>query len=453
MSQTKKSFSQPIQMIIITMILGSLLLSACNQSSDKGSKRAESVTISFAASEFLETQYEAITEEFESHYPDIRIQYVPLKDGTQQLEHAIAATLADVVMISPPQGQDNYYYLDLEPVLAADQNFDEDAFWSNALDGCRAEGRLIGIPLSIQTLLVMYDGSAFDEIGLEHPAPGWGWDDFQAAAQALSKRSGGEVTRYGFVDYNHPTSLLAPMMDAVYRQNGNEYDPLKLANALDWYVSLAQNGYIPRDYSAEEAGEVRDYISTGEAAMWVDALSSLEQRRNDLGDSIAVAPFPEGGVNRNQQNTQAWATCGLISAGTAYPQEAITWLQFLAGQEIPNANSMSIPAKRSIADENGFWNKLDINTSSAVRYALEHSWYGTASSLPFDQIGKAINDAKNGSVMLVDALATIEVDHMVSILPTSQKQHLLPQHTRRINKLSNIFSILLMIRRLKCFSP
>ena len=166
MSQTKKSFSQPIQMIIITMILGSLLLSACNQSSDKGSKRAESVAISFAASEFFEAQYEAIIEEFESQNPDIRIQYVPLEDGAQQQEHAIAATRADVVMISPPQGQDSYYYLDLEPVLAANQHFDESTFWPNALNGCRAEGRLIGIPLSIQTLLVMYDGAAFDEMGL-----------------------------------------------------------------------------------------------------------------------------------------------------------------------------------------------------------------------------------------------------------------------------------------------
>jgi ABC-type glycerol-3-phosphate transport system substrate-binding protein len=238
--------------------------------------------------------------------------------------------------------------------LETDQLFDASAFWPGSLDGCRAEGRLIGIPLSIQTLLVMYDEAAFDEIGLDHPAPGWSWDDFQEAAQLLTKRSNGEVTRYGFVDYNHPTSLLAPLIDAVNRQNGNEYDPVKLTNALDWYVSLAQSGNIPSDYRAEEAGEVRNYISTGQAAMWVDALSSLEERRNELGESIAVAPFPQGGINGNQKTTQAWASCGLVSAGTAHSLEALTWLQFLSTQGVPGINSLAIPANRAAAEESGY---------------------------------------------------------------------------------------------------
>jgi len=406
--------------ISITLFI-SVLISACNPQSGAMDDSTKTI-LTFAAGGFFQKQYETLIEEFESLTPDIRIQFIPVEEvaAGQSLEHAIAASRADVVMISLPQGQDIYYYLDIEPILEANQTFDEDAFWPNALDGCRAEGRLIGIPLSIQTLLVMYNGAAFDEIGLEHPAPGWGWEDFQKATQALTKRSGEEVTRYGFVDYNHPTSLLAPLMDAIYRQNGNEYDPLKLANTLDWYVSLAQSGNIPIDFTTSKAEEVRDYISTGEAAMWVDALSSLEQRRNELGDAIAVAPFPKGGVNSNQQTTQAWSTCGLVSAGTAHPQEALAWLQFLAGQEVPGINPMAIPASKATTEASGFWNRLDVSTAAAVRYALEHGWYGAASNLPFEQIGQAVNEAKTGSVKLVDVLSMIRVDQMVTLPPNPQ---------------------------------
>jgi len=406
--------------ISITLFI-SVLISACNPQSGAMDDSTKTI-LTFAAGGFFQKQYETLIEEFESLTPDIRIQFIPVEEvaAGQSLEHAIAASRADVVMISLPQGQDIYYYLDIEPILEANQTFDEDAFWPNALDGCRAEGRLIGIPLSIQTLLVMYNGAAFDEIGLEHPAPGWGWEDFQKATQALTKRSGEEVTRYGFVDYNHPTSLLAPLMDAIYRQNGNEYDPLKLANTLDWYVSLAQSGNIPIDFTTSKAEEVRDYISTGEAAMWVDALSSLEQRRNELGDAIAVAPFPKGGVNSNQQTTQAWSTCGLVSAGTAHPQEALAWLQFLAGQEVPGINPMAIPASKATTEASGFWNRLDVSTAAAVRYALGHGWYGANSNLPFEELGRAVNNAKTGAINLVNALSMIPMNQISTVLPTPE---------------------------------
>jgi multiple sugar transport system substrate-binding protein len=380
----------------------------------------EDVTITFAAAKIFKSRYEVLIEAFEAQNPNIQVQFVSLDDDGQILDHASAASMADVIMISPPDEEDSYYYLDLEPVLATDQNFDEDAFWSNALEGCQVRGRLIGIPLSIQTLLVMYDGAAFDEIGMEHPAPGWNWEDFTAATQALTQRSGGEVTRYGFVDYNHPTSLLAPMIDTVYRQNGNQFDPKKLANSLNWYVSLSENGDIPSTYTTTEAEEVRDYISTGEAAMWVDALSSLEQRRNDLGESIAVAPFPEGIINGNQKSTQAWATCGLVSAGTTHPQEAIIWLQFLSGHEIPGVNPTAIPAKKTTTDESGFWNKLDVNTAITLRYALEHSWYGSASDLPFEQIGQAVIDAKSGTYTLLHALSNVRINPVSTTQVTPQ---------------------------------
>jgi ABC-type glycerol-3-phosphate transport system substrate-binding protein len=391
----------------------SLLLISCNHQSTLNAEKTNFVTITFGANKIFQKQYEALIDDFESQSTGISVQFMPFDEeiGSSALDYSHLASLSDTMILpAQPFGSDAYNYLDLTEVIANDPTFGIDQIWANSLDGCRADGRLIGIPLSIQTLLVMYNGAVFDEIGLEHPTPGWSWEDFQEAAQALTKRSGGEVTRYGFVDYNHPTSLLAPLIDAVNRQNGNEYDPVKLTNALDWYVSLAQNGHIPSDYSAEEAGEVRNYISTSQAAMWVDALSSLEERRNELGESIAVAPFPQGGINGNQKTTQAWATCGLVSAGTAHPQEAVTWLQFLAEQEIPGVSPNSIPAVKAATKESGFWNKLDVNTAAAVRYALEHGWYGAASNLPFEQIGQAVNDAKTGSDKLVDTLAMIPID-------------------------------------------
>lgn len=407
MKQSRLFGNKIFQKVSLLLIIGSILLSACNQQPAETINNNQ-VALTFAAIESQRTEYEALITAFEAENPDINVQFVALEVDPGNMSGF--ASQADAIALPvAPVGADTYNYLDLDPVLAENQHFDESTFWLGSLNGCRAEGRLIGIPLSIQTLLVMYDGAAFAEMGLEHPAPGWRWEDFAEAAQALTKREGGKTTRYGFVDYGRPTALLAPLIDAVYRQYGNEFDPDVMASTLNWYITLAQEGVIPTNYEDKESGEPRDYISNGQAAMWVDTLSSLEQRRKELGDAIAVVPFPENNIGNGQQTTQAWATCGYVSAGTRYPQEAATWLQFLAGKMYPGLEPWAAPATKAATEASGFWNKLDGTTANTAHYAMEHGWYGAASNLPFGQIGDALNHAKSGSVQLVDVLRSVPI--------------------------------------------
>jgi len=413
MRQYLKQITKIIRKTLLVIFSFTLLLTSCNQKSITNSDDSGAVTITFADFKSFQNQYEELIEEFESTNPGVNVQFVQIDSAASgpNLDHSKLVSLADIMMLpSQPQGTDIYNYLDIEPILEADHRFDSSAFWPGSLDGCRVEGRLVGFPVTVQTLLVMYDGTAFDKAGLDRPAPGWSWNDFEEAALLLTERTGDEASRYGFVDYGQPTTLLAPLMDAAYIHAGEKYDPATLAEAIDWYVGLAQAGAIPVNVPEEGSAEPVDYVSTGQAAMWVDALSSLEKRHQDLGDAVGAAPFPETAIGSEGQTTQAWATCALVSAGTTHQQEAWAWLQFLASRQIPGSNPFAIPANITGADDSGYWNSLDARTATAVRYALNHAWYGSNSKLPFNAIDSALNKAVAREINLVEALDSIQVD-------------------------------------------
>ena len=50
-----------------------------------------------------------------------------------------------------------------------------------------------GLPWIAQPVVLYYNKDIFDEMGVEYPNPDWTWDDFKAAAIALTNEA-----HYGF---------------------------------------------------------------------------------------------------------------------------------------------------------------------------------------------------------------------------------------------------------------
>ncbi len=337
------------------------------------------------------------------------MQFVPIdaaSSGTS-VDYAHLASLADTLMLPTlPQGTDSYDFLDLLPVLEADTTFDTADYWPGSLDGCRVDGRLIGLPATVQPLLVMYDGAAFDAAGLARLSPGWSWQDFEQAARRLSGTQVG-IRHFGFVDGGWPMGLLGPLAAATLSQPGKN-NANDLSQALDWYVSLAQDGGIPVPAQEGASSTSQDWIDTGQTAMWVDRLSSLEQRRHDIDPAVGIAPFPEGAGETGNQATPASVECVLVSAGTIHPKEAWSWLQFLTAHPLSQADpTRIIPARVDTTLASNTWLGLDQPAQVALRYALEHAWYGSNSNPLFTDINRALLQAMAGESPLVQALQAL----------------------------------------------
>jgi multiple sugar transport system substrate-binding protein len=83
----------------------------------------------------------------------------------------------------------------LDKLVAGNPGMVWEDFWPAARQAMTVDRRIVGIPALVDNLAVVYNEKLFDRAGLGHPTPRWTWDDFRAAAKALTDRAAG---RYGF---------------------------------------------------------------------------------------------------------------------------------------------------------------------------------------------------------------------------------------------------------------
>jgi multiple sugar transport system substrate-binding protein len=392
---------------IFIILLFSLLLFAC-RSQDNGPALSDGkITITLAAPAGFQTAYEQIIQQFQEDQPRIQVQFVPLSGQQAGLSLREQATLADIVLLEgqPPTADAAAAFLDLTPLMAADPTFDATDFWPGIMDACRAAGVQVGLPFRANASLIFFDKAAFDAAGLPHPEPGWSWEDFRQAAQALTLSDGEQTTRYGFVDSGNPLGLLAPLVDNIIRQSGDRLDRQRITAELAWYVALANENVI-----LSESGSLP---RERQAAMWVSSQFGLTAARTALGDDLGVVAFPAAmGVSQSNPVT---AGCALISASTSHSQAAWTFLHYLSQQALfATGLYPATPARPSVAQSSGYWEGMGVETAVAVRAALEQGWYRRAAMPELATVGEAMTQALSGEDSLAESLPGV-----VEIQPTA----------------------------------
>jgi multiple sugar transport system substrate-binding protein len=74
-----------------------------------------------------------------------------------------------------------------------------DVSWDDFISGARTaatfEGKVLGVPALIDNLAIVYNKELFDGAGLSYPTADWTWDDFRAAAKALTNPA---TKQFGF---------------------------------------------------------------------------------------------------------------------------------------------------------------------------------------------------------------------------------------------------------------
>ncbi|MFA5832907.1 MAG: sugar ABC transporter substrate-binding protein [Bacteroidota bacterium] len=161
--------------------------------------------VSLAWQEAAIATNKSIVNEWNSTHPDQPVEYI---QGTWNSAHDYLVTAfetgdvpdifhyeSSVIIDYAMRG----YLTDLSPFISAEMKSDIlDVAWGTVT---RPNGEVSGIPFLIESLVVLYNKSLFEQEGIippsiEHP---WSWNDLQAAAITLTKdtNSDGAVDQYG----------------------------------------------------------------------------------------------------------------------------------------------------------------------------------------------------------------------------------------------------------------
>jgi ABC-type glycerol-3-phosphate transport system substrate-binding protein len=376
------------------------------------------VTITFGADSFMRHVYEPLIEAFNTQHPGITVQWVSLdqvyrSDGDENERTRQIVSLADTAAVQASKEQFQLGLLhDLKPLIDADPSFNRDDFYPSALSSATsANGAIPILPQMLDIPLLFYNKDLWAAHGLDVPKPDWTWQDVEAAAQQLAQKQGSTVAVYGLADdATYPAVLLAELksagLDLTSTPLGSAHvDRPEVAAVLERMANLFTSGtfYLPPEGSDNQRA-VAQMISNQQIAMWGsrEAGNGANLQKQNGGSALSFTqgvalPPPAPG------DTQDFLQGYVMSSGTQHPNEAWAWLSFLSTQLVADMGggkgASVLPARKSLAEQSGYWSQIDNETKAAVEAALARpapAASGTNALDAYEPLFQAIKDIMDG---------------------------------------------------------
>lgn len=346
------------------------------------------VTIGFAAQQVERQTYDPLISEFNAKNPGIHVQFVSIDDviesadaasaGPTELMRRVASAADTSSFFLTPDGIKNKYAQDLKPFIDADASFDSADYYPGALDLFRQGDGLYALPHTLSLPLLSYNKDLWAARGLAAPKPDASWSDLSAFAEQLAQRRGDAVDTYGIVDQQGGVMALSAEL-AAHGVNivGAPREQIQLekpevADALTHVVGLIKSGAVYVQPQSNTPGAAQQLILDGRAGVWPLGAVFDGPKNPTPGFDVGTVAFPAPALPFT-----GGPRSYMMSPGTQHQLEAWRWLSFLSHQPITLPYDRAeradrIPARKSVAEQSGYWSKLDAETKDAVNAALAH---------------------------------------------------------------------------------
>jgi sn-glycerol 3-phosphate transport system substrate-binding protein len=247
-----------------------------------------------------------------------------------------------------------------------------------------------------------YNEAAFKEVGLDPDHPPATWQEWVDAAKKLTKRDGGNVSRYG-LEMVTTYDTLVWLVSAYTMSNGGLYyntryggevyynDPSTIG-AVQFLDDLVHKHKVMPE-GVTDANAVANAFFTGRAAMIVNSTGALSFVRDNMKQPIRVAFVPRNLVNavaigggsliipRGNSPERQEAAWTLIKYLTS-PEVAGGWSRF-TGYFAPNMHAYELPEMKEFLEKNP-------DAKVAIdQLAYARSWFATYNTVA---VRKALED-------------------------------------------------------------
>jgi multiple sugar transport system substrate-binding protein len=208
-------------------------------------------------------------------------------------------------------------------------------FWPSARQAMTVDGKIVGIPALVDNLAIVYNKKLFDRAGVGHPTPRWTWDDFRAAAKALTV---GAAKQYGWAFPPSSGESTVWQWEALLWEAGGDLlspDGRRAAFASPAGVRamrlLRDMASVDRSVYLDPTGEETEAMfNEGKLGMIVTGPWSLSAFTEvDYGVQI----MPSFGDQSNHQTISGPDAWVLFDNGTARSQAAFQFVNWLTATQ------------------------------------------------------------------------------------------------------------------------
>ncbi len=306
------------------------------------------VRLSLALPAFLkETITPKLLEDFAANTPGVSVELITSPEDWPPLpamnlqDHLRAvekhASAADVFYVREPfispAGTQAGYFLDLAPLVNADQDLHADDFYPAVWRAFQWDKAIWALPFETGLWVLTYDPKAFDEAGIPFPTADWQLSDLESAIRKLAKRSSdGKVTQPGMVVARNYDGMLARsfigegLYDESVIPNVPKLDTPAVEQFAEIWARLLQDGSLSTS-GALDSGPL-----------------SVSSQYIFLPGSTRRAALLPGG--KSALEVQGLA----VSAGTQHPQEAYALVRFLIGRPELTSPLVELPAYQRLTN-------------------------------------------------------------------------------------------------------
>lgn len=314
--------------------------------------------------------FEWAISEFEAQNPNIRVSMEAVADEPYKDKIRAVMASGDVPDVYFSwAGEFSWKFAREGRALALDEYFYgtdwKDFVINSATEPYKWNGVLYGIPLRINAKFMAYSRSVFDQYGLSVPET---WDELLGLCETL-KSNGVTPIAFGnefpwasshYVGDLNAKLVAADVLQADYLLMAEDEvlfaDP-GYVEALRRFQTLGTNGCFNEGANAIQHSLARASFIAGQTAMIYVELEEFVTLANGMGEeAFGFFEFPSGTGGAGDQELLTGAPDGfMISAATAYPEEAVAFLKFLTSPAIGTeyVSRMGIPSSvvGAVSDE------------------------------------------------------------------------------------------------------
>jgi multiple sugar transport system substrate-binding protein len=239
-----------------------------------------------------------------------------------------------------------------------DTDFAWDDFFPSSREAATVDGRVLGIPALIDNLAIVYNKDLFTEAGVEEPTPDWTWEDFRAAAKALTDPSN---KQYGFAFPADASEDTVWHYDAMLWQAGGDIlteDQSQAAfnseagvTALDTLKDMAvtdQSVYLDLQNT-----KIDDLFNTGKVGMLITGPWALSGYP-DVDYGVQVLPSYDGTNHETIAGPDMWVLFDNDEARANAAWEFVKWFTAAQQVEADSTTTGHLPTRQSVLDSPGF---------------------------------------------------------------------------------------------------
>ena len=240
--------------------------------------------------------------------------------------------------------------------------------WNDFSEGARAaatvDGQVYGIPALIDNLAIVYNKDLFEAAGVDEPTADWTWDDFRAAALALTDPS---KQQYGFAYPVDGTEDTVWHYDAMLWEAGG--DILNADNTeaafnspagVQALTTLQQMAVTDKSVFLDQqnVGKIDNLFNAGKIAMDITGPWALSGYP-DINYGVQIMPMYDGGSHATIAGPDMWV---MFDNGDGKGEAAWQFMQWFTAAEQVKEDSLTsghLPIRNSVVNEPGFLDEFD----------------------------------------------------------------------------------------------